>query len=129
VTRRSMVLAVLVSASLVACGGGGGGSAPSPATCSPSGTRLQITAANFVFDTDCLAAPEHQPFTIEFANDDNGTPHNVSILTSSGSTLFKGDITTGRKTITYQVNALRPGTYEFRCDVHPDTMKGTFIVK
>src|SRR5437667_5790036 len=106
-----------MAGSLAACGGGGGSS---PATCSPSGTHLRITAANTAFDTDCLAAPANRAFTIAFANDDPGTPHNVHILTSSGTSLFKGDITTGTKTITYDVGALKRGTYTFRCDVHPD---------
>ena len=126
-TRRSTLALMLIAGSLAACGGGGGGS--THATCKPSGTNLRITAANTAFDTDCLAAPANRAFTIAFANDDPGTPHNVHILTAGGATLFKGELTTGTKTVTYDVSALKPGTYTFRCDVHPDTMHGTFIVR
>ena len=85
---------------------------------------------NAVFDTDCLAAPAGRPFTIAFDNMDPGVPHNVSIYTDSSATtaLFTGDLVTGPKAVTYDVGALKPGTYHFRCDVHPRTMFGTFVV-
>jgi plastocyanin len=113
---------------LAACGGGGGGS-NHQATCSPSGTQLEITAQNNTYDKDCLAVNAGGAFTITLHNDDAGTPHNVEILTSTGGQLFKGALTTGVNTTTYHVPALKPGTYEFKCEVHPDTMHGTFIVK
>ena len=47
---------------------------------------------------------------------------------SVASSVFKGALITGVKTITYHVPALKPGTYTFHCDVHPDSMKGTFVV-
>jgi nitrite reductase (NO-forming) len=112
------------SASPTASGGG------TTAACQPSGTELSISAMNSVFDTDCLAAPAGKPFTIMLDNMDPGIPHNVSIYTddSATSALFTGDLVTGPDTITYEVDALEPGTYFFRCDVHPTTMTGTFVV-
>ena len=126
--RRIHGVAAAALLLLAGCSGGGG---PKPeATCSPAGSALQIAAKNVAYDRDCLAAPAGQAFTITFQNDDAGTLHNVSILTTTGgSTLFKGEITTGIKTVTYHVPALKPGTYHFHCDVHPDTMSGTFIVR
>jgi len=112
---------------LAACGGGGG-SPKAQATCSPSGTQLEITAQNNAYDKDCLAVLGGQAFTISFHNDDAGTPHNVEILTTTGGQQFKGAITTGVNTTTYHVGGLKPGTYTFKCEVHPDTMNGTFIV-
>ena len=127
--RRLLRIATAGMLLLAGCGGGGGGG-DHPTTCSPGGTQLEISAENNAFDKDCLAAPANQPFTIMFHNDDAGTPHNVDILTSTdGSTLFKGTIVTGITTSTYNVQALQPGTYHFHCEVHPDTMQGTFIVK
>jgi cytochrome c oxidase subunit 2 len=105
--------------------------------CSPAGTSLSVTAKNTAFDTKCLAAPADQAFTIKFDNQDAGVPHNVAIYTkdpAQGGTLLGGatsatDTITGPATTSYQVKPLQPGTYLFRCDVHPTAMFGTFVVK
>lgn len=101
-----------------------------PATCTPNGTELTLTATGAIFDTDCLAAPADQAFTIAFDNQDESTQHNVSIYPEAegSDAVFTGDIVTGVATTTYDVSALKTGTYRFRCDVHPMTMNGTFIV-
>jgi plastocyanin len=99
-----------------------------PPPCEPSGTELSITASGIAFDTPCLAAPAGQPFTIQFDNQDAGTPHNVGIYSAEGGEeLFKGDLITGPATATYDVPALDPGQFYFQCDVHPN-MNGTFVV-
>jgi len=110
-----------------------GSSAPagsSGGTCEPSGTKLLVSATSSAFDTGCLAAPAGKPFTVTFTNDDAGVPHNLAIYSDEAATqtLFQGDLVTGPEEITYRVPALPAGTYVFRCDVHPTTMKGTFIV-
>ena len=109
-----------------------GTSSPSAtaAACTPAGTKLSIAAQNVLFSTDCLAAPADTPFTIAFDNKDVGVPHNVAIYTDDSATkaLFTGEMVTGPKKVTYSVKALPAGTYFFRCDVHPTTMSGTFVV-
>jgi plastocyanin len=113
--------------------GGGQPTAP-PAECEPDGTTLQIAAQNIAFDKNCLAAPAGEPFTIEF-NNQEPIPHNVEISTDSSATTRlggatgPGDIVTGPTTVTYEVDALEPGTYYFQCDVHAAAMNGTFVVK
>ena len=106
-----------------------GGAAPA-APCEPDGTELSITAQNIAFDKECLAAPAGEPFTIEFANQDQGTPHNVGIYDAPGGTeLFQGETVTGPTTTTYQIDAIdQEGELHFQCDVHPTTMTGTFVV-
>ncbi len=98
--------------------------------CSPDGSSFQVMAMNSVFDVDCLAAPAGKRFTIAFDNMDAGIPHNVAIYTDESATtpLFVGDIIDGPDTVTYRVPALDAGTHFFRCDVHPTTMTGTFVV-
>src|SRR5581483_7770782 len=70
-----------------------------------------------------------QAFTIAFDNQD-ADRHNLAILPShtATQTFFQGDILTGPKSITYSVPALKPGTWHFHCEIHPNLMNGTFIV-
>ena len=110
---------------------GGSSSAGGATTCEPRGTKLALTASGSAFDTGCLAAAAGTAFTIAFTNKDAGVPHNVSIYSdgSATKTYFQGDLLTGPDSIVYHVPALPAGTYVFRCDVHPTTMVGTFVVK
>ncbi|HEX9410158.1 MAG TPA: cupredoxin domain-containing protein [Actinomycetota bacterium] len=89
---------------------------------------VEVTAKNFQFDPSTLAAPS-QAFTLAFHNDDRGIPHNVAIYTDSSATkaLFVGATFSGTKTVDYRAPALSPGSYFFRCDVHPQ-MTGTLEV-
>jgi len=115
-----------------------GGPTTGPPPCEPDGTALTIAAPVGAvasgFDQDCLAVPAGEPFTIEFDNQDAGVQHNVAIYTvdpladPSAESLFVGDIFAGPDTVTYEVDALEEGVYFFRCDVHPTTMTGTFVV-
>lgn len=137
--KRSLLLGIaLFAVAATGCGGGGDDTAPqaggSPAgggggPCSPSGTTIQVTAKNLAFDKNCLAAPADQAFTIQFKNDDQGVPHNVSIFRnrSGGETLVQGEIVTGVTETTYKGPALPAGNYFFVCEVHPN-MNGTFVV-
>jgi cytochrome c oxidase subunit 2 len=106
---------------------GSPGPGGSPAAGSP--TTIKIAALNLAFDKSAIEAPAGQPFSIEFANNDGGVPHNIDILDSGGGVVFNGAIDTGPKTVTYQVPALAAGTYKFRCVVHPGQMTGTLTVK
>ena len=78
------------------------------------------------FSSDRLTAPAGEPFGLAFDNEDDGVPHNVAIYAddSAAQSLFVGDLVDGPKTVTYNVPALDPGEYYFRCDVHPQ-MNGT----
>lgn len=120
----------------------GGNPTPQPvpslnASCVPNGTALRLVARGLAFDTDCLAAPARMPFSIELDNPDAATAggigvHNLSIyvLTPVGEqAVFTGERSLGPATLTYQVQALEPGVYLFRCDVHPTTMYGALVVK
>jgi plastocyanin len=132
-----MAIAALIVA-VTACGGGdvstGGASpsssAPVPARdCPAAGTALEIEAEDVAFDTDCLAAPADVPFTVEMKNRDELVAHNFSIYTQAGEELFTSETFQGNAERTHRIDALDPGTYLFRCDVHPGTMKGTLVVE
>lgn len=113
--------------------GDGGDGGPPP--CEPDGTELAIVApvgaVSEGFDTDCLAAPAGEDFTIDFDNQDTGQPHNVAIYASSDAAqdFFVGEIITGPEQITYEPDAIdETGTFYFQCDVHPN-MNGAFVVQ
>jgi len=111
--------------------GGDGGTIPTgPPPCQPEGAELSIVAQNLQFDTDCLAAPAGEPFSIEFTNED-ALPHNVSIFTDQSATqaLFQEPAFPGPETVTYEPEPFEEeGNFFFRCDIHPTTMTGTFVV-
>jgi len=92
-----------------------------------AGPALQLSAQNIQFSTAALEAKAGAPFAIDFNNEDKGVPHNVAIKDAGGNEVFKGDVVTGPVQTTYAVPALKPGTYEFMCSVHP-SMTGTLTV-
>jgi Copper binding proteins, plastocyanin/azurin family. len=96
-------------------GGGGGG--------------LTVAAKSLAFDTKEIDIPAGQPTTITFDNQDAGVLHNIAIYNdaSASKILFQGEQFPGVDSREYQIPALDPGTYYFRCDVH-NTMNGSVVV-
>ena len=94
-----------------------------------SGADLQISAQGIQFSTKELQAPAGKAFSIAFENNDAGISHDVDILDATNTSVFKGAVFPGVATQTYQVPALKAGTYSFKCDVHPNVMTGTLTVK
>ncbi|MEA2521408.1 MAG: hypothetical protein QOI81_1054 [Actinomycetota bacterium] len=123
-------------------GGGGGGETPPPTTPPPTGSppsssggggaaTAEISAQGSQFSTNALTLHAGGPTSLKFTNNDAGIAHNVAIFSDSGYStgVFTGAFVTGPGTATYDVPALEPGTYYFRCDAHPTTMTGTITVK
>jgi len=103
--------------------------APSPAPVGQAVT-VNISALNYRFDKSDITVPAGAEVTMVFDNKE-AVPHNVAIYTTPAATdiIFRGDVITGPKTITYHFTApTTPGVYFFRCDVHPMVMTGTFTV-
>ncbi len=145
--RRSLALGLASLAVVlagVACGGSSDavdatplvvtstpGTSPS-AVSNPSGdvVALELTAEGMVFDKGTLTAPAGSRVSLTFVNRE-AVPHNVAFYTdeSGADEIFVGEIVTN-ETITYEFDAPdEPGTYFFRCDVHPTTMTGAFLVE
>jgi plastocyanin len=89
------------------------------ATPTPRPVVIAVEARDFLFAPASLAAPAEVPFGIAFTNADAAIPHNVSIATQGGASVFAGTIITGPSSTTYVVPALAPGTYRVSCIVHP----------
>jgi len=106
---------------------------PTTSTAPPTGhTMIDLNAKNMSFDTSTITVQAGSLVMINFNNEDNGVPHDFSVYTDStaNQAIFVGKIITGPAKIMYTFTApATPGTYFFRCDVHPTIMTGSFIVK
>jgi plastocyanin len=130
----SLIAAVVVAALLAACGGngnGGGGSSATQTVDEEEGVQLKLVAENTKFDQSSLQAPAGADVALTLENKDT-VEHTFSLYPSADSNepLFAGPRFGGPSFLTYQFTAPEtPGTYHFRCDVHPQLMQGDFIVK
>lgn len=91
--------------------------------------EVALGADDLVFDASVIEAPADAEFTITLTNNES-QPHNVAIYTEEGGDeIVVGEVITGPDATTETVvPALAPGTYYFRCDVHPE-MEGTVVVE
>ncbi len=95
-------------------------------------TTIGLVAKNIAFNTTTITVPAGANVTVNFDNQDSGIPHNFAVYQDKTAAvqIFKGDVIVGPKKITYTFKApTEPGSYFFRCDVHPTTMTGQFIVE
>jgi plastocyanin len=101
------------------------------AQCSPSPDDAVTICApdDQRFVEERLTAPAGEAFALVFDNEDEGVQHNVAIYRDDSveEPLFVGDLVQGPTIVTYDVPALDPGSYYFRCDLHPQ-MDGTLEV-
>ena len=103
-----------------------------PATSNGQSITINLIAQGMAFDQSSITVPAGASVTMVFNNKDSGIPHNFALYTDStaSTSIFVGQTITGPKTITYTFTApTTPGSYFFRCDVHPTSMKGTFVVQ
>lgn len=114
--------ALLFAAALVvaACGGSGGGLGLDKAPTSLDPNSPLLIASNGRFDVADVDVPANAAFTLVFENKDTDG-HNVSIYSDAtyATRLFQG-VVFSASTRWYPVPSLAPGTYVFKCDVHPD---------
>lgn len=103
---------------------------PTPTTTTAQSITINLTAQNMAFDKSTITVPAGASVTINFTNKDS-IPHNFALYTDSSArtSIFVGQIVSAT-TVTYKFTApTAPGNYFFRCDVHPTTMTGTFVVQ
>jgi plastocyanin len=135
--RSGATLSAILVLALVlpACtSGGDGGDGGDGAGCTGTGTatlengEIRICADDLEFDATTIEAPAGEAFNITFTNAES-QPHNVAIYTEEGGEeIAIGEVITGPDvTSQLAVEALEPGTYYFRCDVHPE-MEGELVV-
>ena len=124
VSRVAAIAWVVLAVTASACTVSGAESTPSA---DRTDADVTIVSRNMAFDQATLMVSAGSAWRLKLVNEDS-VPHNVAIYRdkSATATLFVGKLVS-RATIIYDVPGLEPGTYFFRCDLHPD-MKGTVIV-
>jgi plastocyanin len=133
-----LVIAASILISVAACSSSSASQAPvSSATSTQASAAagntatINIIAQNMAFDQSTITVKAGAQVTMILNNKDS-MPHNVAIYTDSTAAqlIYKGEVFTGPATRTYTFTApSNPGTYFFRCDVHPAKMTGQFIVQ
>ncbi len=95
---------------------------------------VRLVARNIEFDQAFVQLPAEDEVSILFVNEDAGIPHNVALYPEDASgepilsaPVFIGDTFNGVEQEVYTFQAPEePGTYFFRCDVHPQ-MQGEAV--
>jgi len=115
-----------VAADVGAGGGPGGGPV------GPGPVNQTIVAQNLSFNLSTLTANAGSEFNVTLDNQDAGVLHNIAFYTdrSLSQPIYVSELVAGpiEQMNTFTAPA-SPGTYFFRCDVHPDTMTGAFVVQ
>jgi plastocyanin len=124
-----VVLAGLLAVLSIACSsddngeseGGGDGS---------GGQTLTLTAKGTIFTTQLLAVGPNRQVTFEFVNDDEGRQHNVAFFRTEigGDPFFRVEPVVGKQTTTTPFQTPEVGTYFYRCQFHPEAMRGDLVV-
>lgn len=84
--------------------------------------QVTLTATETAFSVDSITVEADEPFVLALDNR-SSVPHNLAIY-ADDEAVFVGDVFAGPKEVAYQLPTLEPGSYEFRCDVHPQQMTG-----
>jgi cytochrome c oxidase subunit II len=98
--------------------------------CGTTTGKLQITAHNISWNTNCLHVAQGASLPLTVTNLDAGINHNFAIWDGidTAHQFFATGKFPGVATRTETIPALKPGRYYFQCNVHGPAMSGVFIV-
>ena len=121
--------AQLVKDDSVSAEGGGegtdGGSVGGPVT-------VRLVAKDLKYDKRSITAGAGAQITLTLDNADPGVLHNIAFYTNRSATTKIAATETKPGPVLEELRFTAPsspGNYFYRCDVHPDTMTGTLVVK
>jgi cytochrome c oxidase subunit II len=100
-------------------------------SCPTGPPAVQLVAQNTAWNTNCIAVPPGQPWSVSVLNKDAGIDHTFGLFDSPKQKVrfFLSPPVAGPSTATFQLVPLRPGRYYFECTIHGPSMSGTLIVK
>ncbi len=85
------------------------------------------------FDRSTITVAGGGPITVNVSNRDTGVAHNFAVYTDSTAARALpgavGNNCAAPCSFSLSFEAPSPGTYFFRCDIHPADMNGAFIVQ
>lgn len=123
------LLAALFALLATACsdddnGGNGQGGADS------DDSRLELTARGSIFTSQLLPGGPDREVTLVFRNEDEGLVHNVAFYRTEagGEPFFRLEPVTGRATKEVEMQTPAVGTYFYRCEFHPQAMRGELVI-
>jgi plastocyanin len=82
-----------------------------------------VRAFALAFNLTTIRARTGATVTVNFRNDDQVVPHDISF-----PGIIQRPFCNGPCTDSYSFRAPAPGRYTFNCSVHPQDMVGAFIV-
>ncbi len=130
IPRVTTVMLLLVAVGAAAACGSSGPKTSVTVTPVPGGTaELTVTMGDFYFDPNAITVPAGQRLRLVLPNVGK-MPHNWHLLSYKGpdGKEFQSAVIQGGQSSQIELVVSTPGTYKFRCDVHPDVMTGTLIV-
>ncbi len=100
-----------------------------PAPSGAASLTIKAVSVTAAFDQKTLSAPANTPLTVNFTNSDTTVQHNFAIKGANpdGSDWYGMPFAPPGASETYQAPALKAGTYQFFCQIHPN-MQGTLTV-
>lgn len=102
---------------------GGGGEQPPPDEGGGGTTATaSVAAENTAFNPTTLSWAAETEVALTFDNRDPADVvglHNVAIY-SGETAIFQGELVPGPTTVEYTIPPMQAGTFEFRCDAHPE---------
>lgn len=128
VAAAAVAVAFAVVASLAACGDGGTPAIDAGGETAAGARAVTVVGENLRFDVTEIRARAGQEVVVTFRNADPGVLHNFHV-DGDDEGQFATDLEAGPVTQELRVLIEAPGRYDYVCDAHVDTMRGTLIVE